>query len=226
MEILYEDNHLIAVNKPFGMPSQGDNTGDKSVDVWTKEYIKIKKQKPGNVYLGLLHRLDRPAGGVLLMAKTSKAAARLSRQFQERKVKKKYYAITEKAPEPSSGKLTHYLKQLADKNIMRAYKKPETQAKEAKLQYRLIGKVQNRALLEVELFTGRKHQIRVQLGAVGCVIVGDVKYGNTDFTQDKSIALLSYYLEIEHPTSKEPLIIQAEMPKHPVWNPFQSFKIL
>ena len=172
MEILYEDNHLIAVNKPFGMPSQGDITGDQSVFDWVKEYIREKYQKPGNVYLALLHRLDRPAGGVLLLGKTSKAAARVSQQFQDRVPQKIYYAITERIPDDVAGELRHHVKKLPGKNIMRAYRKPIHGTKPAHLKYKIIQKKGKRALLSVQLYTGRRHQIRVQLAAMGCVIRG------------------------------------------------------
>lgn len=220
MDILYEDNHLIAVNKPFCMPSQGDQSGDESVFDWVKEYIRITYNKPGNVYVGLLHRLDRPTGGVLLLAKTSKAAARVSKAFQERKVQKTYYAITEKIPAQTSGELKHFLKKLPQKNIMRAYNKPVHGTKPANLSYRVLRTQGQRALLEVMPTTGRRHQIRVQLASMGCTIQGDVKYGKTSFNFDKSIALLAQSLELAHPTKKEPLRIEAPMPDNEIWSPF------
>ena len=222
MDILFEDNHLIAVNKPFGMLSQGDDTGDESVFDWVKEYIRVTYQKPGNVYLALLHRLDRPAGGVLLLAKTSKAAARVSKDFQQKNLQKQYLAITERKPQPPQGRLTHHLKRLGDRNIMRAYAHPVTDSKLAKLDYELRQTQGERALVAVTLHTGRRHQIRVQLGSIGCPIVGDVKYGETDFLPDKSIALLSWRLELTHPVRKEPLRIEAPLPRQHVWGDFSA----
>ena len=222
MDILFEDNHLIAVNKPFGMLSQGDDTGDQSAFEWVKEYIRVTYQKPGNVYLALLHRLDRPAGGILLMAKTSKAAARVSKDFQQRNLHKQYLAITERPPQPPQGSLTHYLKRVKDKNIMRTYAHAVPDSKVAKLDYAARQTRGARALVEVTLHTGRRHQIRVQLGAIGCPILGDVKYGKTDFLPDKSIALLSWRLELTHPVRKTPLRIEAPLPQVHAWQGFSG----
>lgn len=219
--ILYEDNHLIAVNKPFCMPSQGDATGDESVFDWVKEYIRVTYNKPGNVYTALLHRIDRPAGGVLLLAKTSKAAARMSKQFQEKKPRKTYYAITEQIPDQKAGDLKHFLKQIKGKNIMRAYNKPVQAGKESHLSYQLLRKNGGRALIEVQLKTGRKHQIRVQLASIGAVIVGDVKYGQSKFLPDRSIALLAKELSFVHPTSKEEITITAPLPDTEPWQAFK-----
>lgn len=203
------------------MPSQGDDTGDESVFDWVKEYIRITYNKPGNVYLGLIHRLDRPAGGVLVLAKTSKAAARLSKQFQQRSTKKIYWAVTENTPEHPHGELKHFLKKLPQKNIMRAYNKEVHGSKAAHLEYRVLKTVGRRALLEIKLHTGRRHQIRVQLASMGCVIQGDVKYGKSSFNFDKSICLLARELTVEHPTKKEPLTFTAPLPKNELWLPFQ-----
>ncbi|MDX2249802.1 MAG: RluA family pseudouridine synthase [Bacteroidia bacterium] len=221
MEIIFEDNHLIAVNKPFGMPSQEDETGDESVFDWVKNYIREKYQKPGNVYAALLHRLDRPTGGILLLAKTSKAAARVSQDFQQRKIRKTYYAITESIPEIPTGTLKHYLKKLEDKNIMRAYVKPVHHSQEAELHYRVLKTVGNRALIEVNPLTGRRHQIRVQLASIGCTIVGDVKYGKTEFNPDKSIALVAGKLSLSHPVLKQPLDLKIELPDNDLWRNFR-----
>ncbi|MEL6651825.1 MAG: RluA family pseudouridine synthase [Bacteroidota bacterium] len=216
-EIIFEDNHLLAVNKPFGMLSQGDNTQDLSVFDWGKEYIRITYQKPGNVYLALLHRLDRPTGGLLLLAKTSKAAARVSKQFQERKVQKVYLALTENVPDPPTGSLQHHLKKLPDKNIMRAYRKSVHASKPASLDYRVLRSAKGKAIVEVRPKTGRRHQIRVQLASIGCTIRGDVKYGKTDFNPDKSICLFAHKLELLHPVKKEPLLLEAPMPDLDWW---------
>lgn len=220
-EILYEDNHLIVVNKPFGMPSQGDITGDLNVFDWTKQYIKEKYNKPGEVYAALLHRLDRPTGGIISLARTSKAAVRVSKAFQQRKVQKTYYAIVEQAPHAQSGTLIHFLKQLPDKNIMRAYNKEVNGSKRAELSYRVLQKKDGRTLIEVKPLTGRKHQIRVQLASMGCTIVGDVKYGETSFNPDKSICLLAGKLAFEHPVKKSPMEFVAPWPETEPWASFR-----
>lgn len=216
-QVVYEDNHLIALNKPFGMPSQGDASGDLNLFDWTKEYIRVKYQKPGKVYLALLHRLDRPTGGLVLMAKTSKAAARVSQLFQNREVQKTYLAITQKVPQPPKGKLFHYLKQLPKQNIMRAHPKSVSGSKPAELTYEVLKEDGKSALVEIQPKTGRKHQIRVQLAKIGCSIRGDVKYGASDFNPDKSICLLAHKLRFLHPTKKEVMEIEVPMPETGVW---------
>ncbi len=221
-QILYEDNHIIAVNKPFGVLSQGDMNNEPSMIEFVKQYIQEKYNKPGAVYLALLHRLDRPVGGVLLMAKTSKAAGRLSEDFKNRKIQKTYYAVCEKAPENQSGTLIHYLKKTQDKNIVRGYDKPVTGAQEAILDYELLKVDENKSLIKVNPLTGRSHQIRVQLSKIGCTIVGDVKYGKSDFLPDQSIALYSHSITFEHPTKKEIMTITAPYPKH---RPFSIFSL-
>lgn len=202
------------------MPSQGDETGDLNVNDWVKEYIRTTYNKPGNVYVALLHRLDRPTGGLLVLAKTSKAAERMSKQFQQRKVQKAYYAITEQIPELPERELKHFVKKLPGKNIMRAYHKEVPDSKSAHLAYKVLRTVGKRALLEVKLFTGRRHQIRVQLASIGCVIQGDVKYGQSQFNPDKSICLLAQSLTFEHPIRKEALTFSLELPKNAIWQPF------
>ncbi len=217
-DIIYEDNHLIVVNKPFGMPSQGDNTGDESVFDWVKNYIKVTYQKTGNVYTALLHRLDRPTGGLLVLGKTSKAAARMSKQFQDKKVKKTYWAITERVPQPETQRLQHYLKKLKGKNIMRAYHKNIHGSKEAILTYNVLEIRGKQALVEVDIQTGRRHQIRVQLASIGCTIKGDVKYGKTTFNFDRSIALLAQKISFEHPTLKKQMTFEVQPPDNEVWS--------
>ena len=202
------------------MLSQGDDTGDMNVVDWVAQYLKITYNKPGNAYVGLIHRLDRPAGGVLLLAKTSKAAGRLSRQFQERKVRKMYHVITERSPEPPNGDLNHYLRKLPDKNIMRAYRKKITHSQAASLSYRVLQQHESRTLVEVVLHTGRKHQIRVQLGSIGCPVVGDVKYGKTEFQPDMAICLLSRELVFRHPITRDPVRLLASYPETEAWMPF------
>ncbi len=220
MNILYEDNHLIAVNKPFGVLAQGDDTGDQSVVDWVTTYLRETYQKPGNVYVGLLHRLDRPAGGVMLLAKTSKAAARVSAMFQNKEPDKTYFAVTERCPEPTTATLQHYLKPLPDKNIMKAFRQSVHGTKEARLSYQVLEQAADLTLIEVKLLTGRKHQIRVQLASIGCPIVGDVKYGKTNFLPNGCIALLAKSIRIEHPIKKEPLHIEAPLPSGTPWDLF------
>ncbi len=224
-EIIYEDNHLIAINKPFGMPSQGDKTGDLCAFDWVKEYIRVTYKKPGKVYLALPHRLDRPTGGILLMVKTSKAASRISKQFHDRNIQKTYLAITEKTPENPNGHLKHYLRKLPQKNIVRAYNKNVHSSKEAVLDYRVLMQNNGRALIEVLPHTGRRHQIRVQLAALGCTIKGDVKYGKTKFNSDKSICLLAQQLTLEHPVKKEKLSLKIPIPQNAIWEGFSDYTI-
>lgn len=225
MEILYEDNHLLVVHKPAGMPSQDDETGDLSVFQWAKGYIKETYQKPGNVYVALPHRLDRPTAGVLLLAKTSKAGSRISTQFQNRSIQKTYLAITEKVPLTPKGELNHYLSKLPGKNIMKAYAKERKDSKRAMLTYEMICSHEKQGFLKINPTTGRKHQIRVQLASIGCVIKGDVKYGTTPFNADKSICLLAYKLSIIHPTLKEPMTFTTSLPEGSIWAPFNSMKL-
>lgn len=216
--VLYEDNHVLVLNKPAGMPSQGDETGDLCAIDWAKQYIKEKYQKPGEVYLALLHRLDRPVAGALALARTSKAAQRLSADWQAHKVEKKYWALVHQAPPLPEGTLHHWLRKLPDKNIVRAYKNPGSGAKEAITHYRMLQQgAEGICLLEVEPKTGRQHQIRVQLAAMGCTIVGDVKYGKSDFLPDRSIALMSRSLGFAHPTTHEWINVQAPVPSLEAW---------
>lgn len=218
--ILYEDNHLLIVNKPFCMPSQADETGDLCVFEWAKAYIRDTYNKLGNVYVALLHRLDRPTGGILMLAKTSKAAERLSKDFQDHQIQKTYYAVCERVPSQTEGELFHYLAKLPDKNIVKAYDKQVFGAKPAKLTYQLLAEKNGRALLAVQPLTGRQHQIRVQLASIGCVICGDVKYGKTDFLPDKSIALFAKSVTFMHPVKKEEMTVEAPLPKTHVWAAF------
>lgn len=219
--ILYEDNHLIAVHKPPGMLSQGDSSGDRSIGDWVEDYIRTTYNKPGNVYVGLLHRLDRPVGGVMLFAKTSKAASRMSAQFKSRKIEKVYHAIVVAPPASPQGELTHYLGMVPGKNIAKAFSQPGGDRKKATLEYQLLRKSKGMAMLEVRPHTGRKHQIRVQLSHMGSGIVGDVKYAKTDFMPDKSICLMAKALKFQHPVRKEEVIlIQTEAENIWPWNLF------
>lgn len=219
--VLYEDNHLIAIHKPPGMLSQGDVTGDLSAVDWVTEYIREKYNKPGNVYMGLLHRLDRPVAGVLLFAKTSKAAARMSRAFQNRKITKIYHAITVQPPSTPHGRLQHHIRQLKGHNIVRAEQQAGPDSKPATLDYRVLARTSGLACVEVLPTTGRKHQIRVQLSKIDCPIVGDIKYGAPELLPDKSIALLAYGIRFTHPVRKDEQVeILSEVPKSWPWRLF------
>ena len=220
LEILHEDNHLLIVNKPAGTLSQGDNTGDETILDLGKAYLKKKYNKPGNIYLGLPHRLDRPTSGVLIMAKTSKALERLNKIFNTREIIKTYWAVVDKAPEPANGTLTHYLLKNRQTNKTKAYNKPGKQAKEAKLSYKLIGASRTYYLLEIELHTGRHHQIRAQLAKIGLHIKGDLKYGAKRSNENGGIHLHSRQIEFIHPVSKEKIVAFAQPPHDQVWDNF------
>lgn len=203
------------------MPSQGDESGDLSALEWTTEYIRKKYNKPGNVFCGLLHRLDRPVGGVMIFARTSKAAARMSALFRDRKIQKVYQAVVVKVPRQPHGRLEHHLGMVPGKNIARAYKKAGPDRKVARLDYQLLKQRKGMALLEIVPQTGRKHQIRVQLASISCGIVGDVKYADTNFLKDKSIALRAVQLSFQHPVRKEERIEIKTGPRNTwPWNIF------
>ncbi|WP_204207188.1 RluA family pseudouridine synthase [Vaginella massiliensis] len=217
-EILYEDNHLLIVNKKPGELAQGDDTGDVPLIDSLKQYIKIRDQKPGNVFLGLVHRLDRPTSGILLFAKTSKALTRMNDAFQKRNIDKVYRAIVQGTPPKESERLTHYLRKNSKNNKTTVYPKPTDGAKEAILDYRWLGSLDNFNVLEIELFTGRSHQIRAQLSAIGCPIKGDLKYGAKRSNPDGSIALHAHKLSFTHPVTKENITVIAPPPNDAVWN--------
>jgi len=220
MDILYEDNHVLAVNKPAGMLVQGDRTGDRSVLDEMKDFIKARDAKPGNVFLGLPHRLDRPTSGVLVLAKTSKALSRLTAAFRERDTAKVYWAIVEKAPPADAGELTDWLRKDGRTNTSRRTTSGAPGAKEARLRYRLIGTSDRYWLLEVELFTGRHHQIRVQLAAMGCPVKGDLKYGARRSNPGGGICLHARRLQVAHPTRDAVLNLEAPPPSEAIWTAF------
>ena len=218
MEVVYEDNHIIIVNKRSGEIVQGDKTGDRPLSDIVKDYIKAKYQKPGAVFLGVVHRLDRPVNGLVVFARTSKALTRLNKMFAEGEVHKTYWAITKNAPHTSEGTLTHWLVRNEKQNKSYAYDKEKPNAKKAILNYRVIGHSDNYTLLEVHLLTGRHHQIRCQLAAMGCPIKGDLKYGAPRSNPDGSISLMSRRMEFIHPVSKETIIAEAPIPDEPLWH--------
>lgn len=211
LQVLYEDNHLIAVNKPSGVLVQPDASGAVSFMDITREYIRIKHHKPGNVFLGLIHRLDRPVSGVVLFAKTSKAAARISEQIRSRTVEKTYWALVHGPPSPALGSITSYLKKGEKKVTL--VEEGEKTAKEAVLSYTTLRGVKGKTLLEIRLHTGRKHQIRAQLSELGHPIEGDVKYGAPWSLEDGSIRLTAKALRFKHPTRDEQITIEAPAPE-------------
>lgn len=218
MTVLHEDNHLIIVNKRAGEIVQGDKTGDTPLSEIVKAWIKEKYQKPGNVYLGVVHRLDRPVSGVVLFAKTSKALPRLNAMFAEHnKVQKTYWAIVQNRPQQAEGTLTHWLTRHEKTNTARAYDKEVPNSKKAVLDYKLIASSERYHLLEVHLHTGRHHQIRCQLAKMGCPIKGDLKYGSPRSNPDGSISLHARKLTFEHPVSHEQISITAPVPNDRLW---------
>lgn len=220
LEILYEDNHIIAVNKRASEIVQADKTGDHTLADEVKAYIKEKYNKPGDVFLGVVHRLDRPVSGVVLFARTSKALARLNQMFVDKTIKKTYWAITQNRPPQVEDELHHYMSKNEEKNRALVSVSPRTGYKEAILTYRLLSSTQNLNLLEVELKTGRHHQIRAQLSRIGCPIRGDLKYGAKRSNEDGGINLHSRSIEFIHPVSKEPIKIIAPLPDDNAWKAF------
>lgn len=223
-EILYEDNHLLAVNKPAGVLVQGDKTGDVPLADHLKKYIKEKYNKPGEVFLGVVHRLDRPVTGVCLFARTSKALERMNAQFRERETMKTYWALVRTRPAKPEGVLVHWLSKDEKKNKTTAFKIETPGALRSELSYKLIAGASGFSLLEVKPLTGRSHQIRVQLASMGCSIRGDLKYGDVEANEDASICLHARSLEFIHPVRKEPLKITAPLPKIHEWENFSMFE--
>ena len=226
MTVLYEDNHLIAVSKRVGDIVQGDKTGDVPLSDLVKTYIKEKYQKPGNVYLGVVHRLDRPVSGVVLFAKTSKALPRLNKMFAEHQaVRKTYLAIVANKPPQPEGTLTHWLIRNEKQNTARAYDREVPGSKKAVLDYRIVAQSERYFLLEIELHTGRHHQIRCQLAKMGCPIRGDLKYGAPRSNPDGGISLHAWRLSLEHPVSHVPLTIEAPVPEERLWQEIVAARI-
>jgi 23S rRNA pseudouridine1911/1915/1917 synthase len=218
--ILYEDNHLLVFNKLPSEIVQGDKTGDVPLVDLLKDYIKVKYHKPGNVFLGVVHRIDRPASGAVLFARTGKALSRLNEMLREGSMKKVYWAIVKNRPPLESGHLVHYLKKNEEKNKSMVYGQEVAGSKRAELEYRLLGSGEHYHLLEILLLTGRHHQIRAQLAAIGCPIRGDIKYGFHRTNEDGSIHLHARRVEFIHPVSKEPMCIEAQPPRDALWDFF------
>ena len=221
MDVIYEDNHIIIVNKRSSEIVQGDKTGDRTLAEKVKEYIKQKYHKPGNVFLGVVHRLDRPVSGLVVFARTGKALARLNEMFRTKEVKKTYWAIVGNCPSLPEGELCHWLVRNEKQNKSYAYDAERPGAKQAILDYRLIGRSDRYYLLEVDLKTGRHHQIRCQLAKIGCPIKGDLKYGAPRSNPDGSISLHARRVRFIHPVSKKEICVEAPLPEDRLWHSFR-----
>lgn len=217
LQVLHEDNHLIVVNKRVGDIVQGDKTGDKPLSEVVKEYIKEKYNKPGEVFLGVVHRLDRPTTGIVAFARTSKALSRMNELFSNRETQKTYWAVVKNKPEKSKDKLVHYLKRNEKNNTSKAHLKEVPDSKLASLEYQIIKELNNYTALEIELHTGRHHQIRAQLAAIGSPIKGDLKYGFDRSNPNGGIHLHARKLVLTHPVTKDPLELIAPVPDDVLW---------
>lgn len=217
MTVLYEDNHIIIVNKTVSEIVQGDKTGDKPLSEIVKEYLKEKYNKPGNVFCGVTHRLDRPVSGIVVFAKTSKALSRLNEMFKNKEIKKTYWAIVKNTPKEPEATLKHYLIKNEKQNKSYAYVTEKTNSKLAILHYKLLARSEKYNLLEIDLQTGRHHQIRCQLAKIGCPIKGDLKYGFDRSNTDGGISLHARHISFIHPVSKEPIEVIAPLPDDKLW---------
>ncbi len=224
MDILYEDNHIIVINKQCCELVQGDSTGDEALSNRVKKYLAVKYNKPGDVFLGVVHRLDRPVSGVVLFARTSKSLGRLNRMFQEKQLSKKYLAVVRNRPPSEEGSLRHYLKKNEKQNKSYAYDKQVKGSKEAHLSYKLISRTDRYYVLEVELHTGRHHQIRCQLANAGCPVKGDLKYGYPRSNNDGSISLHAWKIRFIHPVKKQEIEIIAPLPDKDIWPKIEQLK--
>ena len=222
MTVLYEDNHLIIVNKNTSEIVQGDKTGDTPLSETVKLWLKKKSDKPGNVFVGVTHRLDRPVSGIVVLAKTSKALARLNEMFRKGEVKKSYWAIVQTVPEKEADEITHYLVRNERLNKSTAWENPRPGAKEATLSYRVAARSEKYALLEVDLKTGRHHQIRCQLAKIGSPIKGDLKYGAKRSNPDGGISLHARHIHFIHPVSKQVVDVTAPVPDDSLWKYFEQ----
>ena len=222
MTVLYEDNHLIVVNKTCSEIVQGDKTGDKPLSETLKQWLKEKYNKPGNVFIGVIHRLDRPVSGIVVFAKTSKALERMNALFRQVEVKKTYWAIVKTPPPQTEGELTHYLIRNEKQNKSYASETEKPNSQKAILSYKLIAKSENYFLLEIDLKTGRHHQIRCQLAKIGCPVKGDLKYGFDRSNKDGGICLHSRKISFIHPVTKEQISITAPVPDDILWKLFEE----
>lgn len=218
LQVLHEDNHIIVVNKRVGDIVQGDKTGDKPLSEVVKEYIKDKYNKPGDVFLGVVHRLDRPTTGIVMFARTSKALERLNKMFSERETQKTYWAVVKNKPPKQEDNLVHFLKRNPQNNTSKAHLKEVPESKKASLDYKIISELKNYFALEINLHTGRHHQIRSQLSAIGSPIKGDLKYGFDRSNPDGGIHLHARKLKFVHPVTKESIEIIAPTPDDVIWN--------
>ncbi len=222
-DIIYEDNHLLVVNKRCGDLVQPDPSGASALEDQIKSFIKVRDSKPGEVFLGVVHRIDRPVSGVVLFAKSSKALARMNEKIRLGEVTKRYWALVESCPSPEQGSLRHYILRDPNQNRSRAYDAPKPQSKEARLNYEVKGASKNYSLVEVELLTGRHHQIRAQLSKIGSPIKGDLKYGAKRSNPGGGISLHSRTMSFAHPTTKEQITITAPTPKDDsLWGYFEE----
>jgi len=217
-DIIFEDNHLIAVNKQAGELVQSDKSGDEALEDQVKAYIKDKYKKPGDVFLGVVHRIDRPTSGIVLFARTSKALVRLNKMMQDREIKKLYWVVVDNQPPKLSDTLTHYLVRDEEKNKSKAYDKAVKNSKEARLTYKILTYLSKYYVLEIDLHTGRHHQIRSQLAKINCHIRGDLKYGFPRSNTDGGIHLHARSLEFLHPIGNQPLLLVASLPNESLWN--------
>ena len=222
MNVLYEDNHIIIVDKTVSEIVQGDKTGDKPLSETVGEWLKEKYNKPGNVFVGVTHRLDRPVSGIVVMAKTSKALSRLNGMFKNGEIKKSYWAIVKQCPSSDEGLLEHYLVRNEKQNKSYAYPKEKPGSKRALLHYKVIARSDNYYLLEIDLKTGRHHQIRCQLAAIGCPVRGDLKYGFDRSNKDGGISLHAHKVSFIHPVSQKEIEVEALPPDEPLWNAFKN----
>lgn len=222
MQVIYEDNHIIIVSKASGEIVQGDKTGDEPLSETVKQYIKEKYQKPGNVFLGVVHRLDRPVSGLVIFTKTSKSLSRLCNMFRDGDIHKTYWALTKNRPAREEGTITSWLVRNEKQNKTYSYDHEVKNSKKAILKYKVIGQTDNYTLIEVNLLTGRHHQIRCQLASIGCPIKGDLKYGSPRSNPDGSISLLSHRVQFVHPVSKESIDVVAPIPDDNLWRDITS----
>ena len=223
-QVIYEDNHLLIIDKPAGLLVQGDKTGDYTIVDLYKKYLKDTYKKPGNIFLGLVHRIDRPVSGLVVLAKTSKALERMTKLFQQREISKTYWAMVKNRPPEEEATLTHWLFKDHQKNIVRIHKSDKKGAKKATLNYHLLGRIGEYYLLKVNPLTGRPHQIRAQLAAIGCPIVGDIKYGFPVVNRNGNIQLHAQALSFLHPVKKEMIKVVSRPVNDEMWKLFRDFQ--